>query len=239
MLNAGLGILSSGLNFVSSAMSNKKAYKYQSQLMNQQYNLQRQLNQNAYQDTTYSMRQAGINPMLAIMNGAQGGSASGVGFNSTGMDLGSGVNTALAKKQLDNETNVAKSTEKLNTSNSAKSEKELELVKEELKQLKEFGPIMKKAEIGAVTANTAKTYQDTVNSIGITGSTIKNLDAQTKNINENPSNTPSTWPAVIWRGSQKFDNFLNKSVQGNWNTGNSAKSVSGRVVKYHGVSRHR
>lgn len=70
---SGLGSkISSFFGGSSKANSAKSSYLYSRALMEHQYELERQSRQTAYQDTRYSLEQAGYNPMLAV--GQQSGS---------------------------------------------------------------------------------------------------------------------------------------------------------------------
>lgn len=97
------------------------SYAYNIASMNHQYQLTRELNRNAYQDTTYSMREAGINPMLAITQGINGLSA-GAGANisqqaaQSDMDLSSALALKNDRDRVENETEARKSQVSLNKS---------------------------------------------------------------------------------------------------------------------------
>lgn len=134
MAASAVGALVSGASqFGSSYFNSARTYKQNAALMGLQYLYQRQLNKHAYQDTTYSMRQAGINPMLAINNGASSGS---VGLNSTAnpsnssvdMDLLGAISTA---KQLKNDTQRVDNETSMNKQNIAKSKDEQALINEQ------------------------------------------------------------------------------------------------------------
>ena len=87
---------STALNYGLNKKTAERAFEYNSALQSQQYWNQRKLNRNAYQDAVFSMRNAGINPMLAISNGASAGSASGggsVSVNPTEADLSGAVSS--------------------------------------------------------------------------------------------------------------------------------------------------
>lgn len=60
------------------------------------YESQKRIQQNAYQNTVFDLKKAGLNPMLAYMNGANaGGSQADIG------QLGNPFNTALSVAQLE------------------------------------------------------------------------------------------------------------------------------------------
>lgn len=193
----GIGVANSVLSGISSAISNKSSYKYASRLQQQQYELQRQLNQNAYQDTTYSMRQAGINPALAIMNGASGGSAGTAGFNASSPDLQSGVSTALAAKQLKNETELKDSQMDVNKALEVKTNYEGDLAhwnsafaREQAQLLQDYGATQKLAEIENILTNTAKAKQDMANSVRLTESQVGVNSANAAYIKRKTETTP-------------------------------------------------
>lgn len=191
-----VGGLSAGLNFLSSRASAKQTYEYSRLLNEQQYQhqmalsnygmqLSRELNRNAYQDTTFSMRQAGINPMLAITNGVNGmtvsgGSASSSVMPTPDMSLGESIASAFDFKRLKNETNLNKSNisvnesqENANNKTAEKTGEETDYVKEQTAQLKKFGPLEQKARINGIIANTAKDIQDIENGIKQTDSLVR------------------------------------------------------------------
>lgn len=69
-------LLSAGMAFsggATSADSSLQSYKYSRALQQHQYELNRQTRQTAYQDTRYSLEQAGYNPILAVGQQANGG----------------------------------------------------------------------------------------------------------------------------------------------------------------------
>lgn len=188
---AGVGLGTSVLSGVSSAVSNKQSYKYATALQAQQYQNQRNLNRNAYQDATYSMRQAGLNPMLTIANGASGGSAGTAGFNAQNPELESGINTAMAAKQLKNETELKDSQKDLNNSAESlnnylgdKAHYESALAREQTQLLQEYGPLERQAQIEGILVNNAKVRQDMANSIRLTDSQIGVNSAVAKYNNE-------------------------------------------------------
>ncbi|WGL31176.1 DNA pilot protein [Dipodfec virus UOA04_Rod_760] len=133
-LASGLGNIGSAfIGSVGSARAAKKAYQYNRQLMKYQNQLTHDLNRSAYQDTTYSMREAGINPMLAITQGINGLSAGSGGSVPVQNPVEAGVNTALSRSAIKNERMLAES-----NSNSANST--AENTKEQTKQFKEWNP---------------------------------------------------------------------------------------------------
>ncbi len=178
----GLAGVASGLfsgigNFGSSAYSSKKAFKYAIQAMNHQYNLTRQLNQNAYQDTTYSMRQAGINPMLAITQGVNGLSAgSGISTPVSDPKLGDSAFGAYQDyKRLKNETELKDSQKEVNDStiasnsaNARSSREQSDFIRTQKEILSRFGSA--KAEL-----ENLKILQDIQNSKDLTKAQINNL----------------------------------------------------------------
>ncbi len=176
---ASLGLPSLAVNFGSSAYSARKAYKYQKKLMNHQYNLTRQLNQNAYQDTTYSMRQAGINPMLAItqgINNLSAGSGGSVGVSAPQFDLASSALDYLAyknnKKATESQVDVNNSAIKLNDYLSDKAHAESAYTTEQNRQLQDYGPLRAQAEIAQINAGTAKVLNDMKNQNLLTNSQV-------------------------------------------------------------------
>ncbi len=92
------GGASSGLGSIANLFSSKMLMKYQ-------HKLTRKLRQEAYKDTMQSMREAGLNPILAYKQGpvtaSQGGLATSPKFDvSGGMAAGAAVDQAASAKGL-------------------------------------------------------------------------------------------------------------------------------------------
>lgn len=117
LIAGGLGVLGGG----TSALSSLANYKYAKNLQSHQYKLNQQALRSQYQNTRYSLTQAGYNPLLAVGANAQGFSANSAGVPmdlSTGVQ--NGVNSAIALKRSNSEirninANTGLVTEQTNT----------------------------------------------------------------------------------------------------------------------------
>lgn len=220
-LTPGAGIISAGLGAIGSAYAAKKAYKYQSALMDKQYNLTRQLNQNAYQDTTSSMRAAGINPMLAItqgINGLSAGSGGSVSVDNPANAAMSSASTALemrnAKKLADSQLEVNDSQYHLNSANERAIREQGENTRIQNWLLDKFGAAKQQAEIAQVLNNMKnqdKLTNAQVNNLLITASSSAK-SAQANYINATQGNAWRTGVDV----SKKFIKSLPKNKVTNY-----------------------
>ncbi|WGL31136.1 DNA pilot protein [Dipodfec virus UOA04_Rod_742] len=175
-----MGLGSFGINSASSSRAAKKAYKYNSRLMDKQFNLTRQLNQHAYLDTTNSMREAGINPMLAISNGVNGLSAgSGGSVGVTPAQVEDGASSAMAYKSLKNETELKDSQKHLNNSAESlnnylgdKAHEESALAREQTKLTIDYGAQEAEERIKQIKAGTRKIENDIQNNTKLANSAV-------------------------------------------------------------------
>jgi hypothetical protein len=106
-------MLASGASSAIQAHMDKKAMEYA-------YKLQRKSRQNSYQDTVYSLKDAGLNPMLAIQNGPVQGNMSPVRTKGDPVQLSQ---IQLAQAQAENQreqANTAKTQQALNLAQQGK-----------------------------------------------------------------------------------------------------------------------
>lgn len=178
LISGGLGLLQNFVSGRNSAKAADRAFSYSKILQDRQYQYTRELNRNAYQDTTYSMRQAGINPMLAISNGVNSLSGpSGSVPSVTPADTG--ISSALAYLQYKREKKLAESTIDVNKNTSAKIASETKYNNLMTSIQEKFAPLKALAEIDNIKANTAKSLQDIKNSISSTAAYVSNLRENT------------------------------------------------------------
>lgn len=180
-------VASSLIGAVGSAYAAKKAYKYQSKLMEKQYGLTRSLNQNAYQDTTFSMRQSGINPMLAITNGVNGLSAGSGGSVNVQNPVEAGINTAYSRSAIKNERMLAESNSNSANATASNLKANEDYTRDQNEQFNKWNPEIQKAyvdkikaDISNVVANTADTYNQMMNRDRMTASNIDLNSASAK-----------------------------------------------------------
>lgn len=182
LITGGLGLLQNFVSGRNSAKAADRAFSYSKILQDRQYQYTRELNRNAYQDTTYSMRESGINPMLAFSNGVNSLSGpSGSAPSVTPADTG--INTALSylqykreKKLTDSTLDVNKTQARMNDYLGDKAHYESAMAREQTQLLQDYGPMLKHQEYLQSVANTAKSVQDIKNSVALTNAQIRNLN---------------------------------------------------------------
>lgn len=181
---AGIGALSSGISALFGGNSAAKQAKHQMNLMAYQNKLLRENNRNAYQDTVYSMREAGINPMLAIGNGVTNqsvGSGGSVSVPTPDNPVSSALDYLsykMQKKLNDSSVDVNKTQERLNDYLGDKAHEESAYTNELNRQIKEFGPLKQRAELEGIFANTAKILSEINNSNKLTDVQLEGMKIQ-------------------------------------------------------------
>ncbi len=185
LISGGLGLLQNFVSGRNSAKAADRAFSYSKILQDRQYQYTRELNRNAYQDTTYSMRQAGINPMLAISNGVNSLSGpSGSVPSVTPADTG--ISSALAylqykreKKLTDSTLDVNKTQARMNDYLGDKAHYESAMAREQTQLLQDYGPMLKHQEYLQSVANTAKILNDIKNNNALTNAQVANIKEST------------------------------------------------------------
>lgn len=94
------GIISSLISAHSARSSSHRAYKYSRLLQEHQYELNRKALREQYQNSRYSLEQAGYNPLLAVGASAQGVSTGATQSPSENIDGSAVVNSALSAAQV-------------------------------------------------------------------------------------------------------------------------------------------
>lgn len=94
------GIGGAVISAISARKSAKRAFKYSLQLQENQYRLNRRALREQYQNSRYSLEQAGYNPLLAVGSSAQGVSTGASQSPSENVDGSAVVNSALSAAQI-------------------------------------------------------------------------------------------------------------------------------------------
>lgn len=173
-----------------SIYTNKKNYKYTKSLQNAQNAFTERMARNAHQYEVADLRAAGLNPVLSANGGASTPAASNASFNMTN-PVTEASNTALAWRQMRNET-------ELKNAQTALSDSQRQLTDEQfnntfwnthlLQQQIEFNDMYegrrREAEIAGILANNSRQEQDILNSIAITKALVAKYGSETKYNNE-------------------------------------------------------
>ncbi|UPW41782.1 DNA pilot protein [Peromfec virus RodF7_10] len=136
-IGAAGGVVGSIISAASASHSAYKAYKYSKKLQQNQYDLNRQALREQYQNSRYSLEQAGYNPLLAVGSSAQGVSTGATQSPSENVDGVGVVNSALnamqTKAQVENtKANTSLQNQQAETEKSKRVQMEFENARNEV-----------------------------------------------------------------------------------------------------------
>lgn len=176
LITGGGSLLGGVASAFGAAGSSKKAFNRQKALLEMQQSWQEHMSSTAHQREVKDLQAAGLNPVLSANAGAAYGAASASPVSGDGA-IESGVNSAMAFRQLKNANELNKAQVEQFLAGAWRDRKSASLIGEQARnEAEQFLNII--AQRDFIKSQTDKNYQDIMNSKAITAANVGLLGSQ-------------------------------------------------------------